>query len=1265
MFFHLVSHHHGLRPCMHQVSYDLLVDDSISVCQSSGKLTMLPLTFFPIPLQSLVILSLIIIVNCQTNSKTSNERYAPRFPHPPSFIVQYEYGNPGENIYTRLHGDFIKFPTISIASLTARLYPIVSIFTCLIGYILLLRSKTRLSLSPQNRNLFLMVFICLNLTRCSTLDIVAGSDYTCILIHPTSVKCFGQNTYGELGYGDTDFRGDGPNEMGDNLPDIDLGTNFNVIQLAAGNDHTCALSDTGTVKCFGNFEYGKLGYEDEVQRGDNLNEMGDNLPEVDLGHNFKVLQIATGTHHTCALSDAGTVKCWGRGRISQLSVKLLGYGDGNDRGKASGQMGDNLPIIDLGTNFNVTQIALAKRHTCALSDENDVKCWGDNEFAQCGYGTTKPGYGDVPDEMGDNLPIVDLGTGFKVKSIAANGYRTCAISQLDTLKCFGQNIYGALGYGDTENRGDGANEMGDNLPEVDLGTGFDVIQIAGYHSTCALSGSGLVKCFGHNNYGQLGLGDEDNRGDSSGEMGDNLLAVDLGTNFNVVSIAGNGYHVCALSASCSVKCFGLNDNGQLGLGDTENRGDDANEMGDYLPEVDLGTGFDVIQIVGYYSTCALSGSGLVKCFGRNHKGQLGVGDEDNRGDHSGQMGESLLAIDLGTNFNPVSITSNGYHVCAVSASCTVKCWGENSQGELGSGNTDKLGNHDNEMGNYLPEVDIQSAALCSSDPTVSPFSDPTAPPSDATVSPSSDPSASPSSKPTIAPSLKPTVSPSSDPTVSPSSHPTVSPSTKPTPVPSANPTLSPSAKPTAFPSSDPTSDPSPAPTVRPTQSPTNDPSRAPTKRPSPMPTLSPTTPKPTPPGTLSCGSIETGEYNGEILRFTINLPHKGDLIFDASASLFDVTAMEALDEERSVLLDADSDNDELITLYDMDNGNYVFSIYGGTQTGVQYEIRTSCPTPQPSSTPTYVPTLSPTSNPTRSPTPAPTQTLNPTIPTKSPVLIGGTTSLPSETPTEHPTSAPFQVTTIKVETQTSMISTITTDVNEERNDNTIFIVLVGVVIVVFIWMLVMLIVYLNKKRKAKSNEKEIVSRSVERVVSNTSTHMDAHTVPEETRTNGTELTQTQGAAAMKELVKKIRKRAKVTRDVDHPAASDLNEAQGATEMKELASNALKIAKVTVQSDGEDSDDSGESTSDDEMYDEIPKQKTLGEHMEDVSVPGAPKASVDLPDLPQEHVDIVVGGDDKKNEMGICTDCTFYKIGTIYEGNGCFYCSDCWSSYVPN
>jgi cysteine-rich repeat protein len=119
--------------------------------------------------------------------------------------------------------------------------------------------------------------------------------------------------------------------------------------------------------------------------------------------------------------------------------------------------------------------------------------------------------------------------------------------------------------------------------------------VTGDSHTCALL-DGRVKCWGSSHYGQLGLGDDESRGNAPGEMGDALPYVDLGADAVVVALAAQAYHTCAALESGAVKCWGRNIGGELGLGDSEDRGDDPDETGDALPVVDLGAGAHAVAV---------------------------------------------------------------------------------------------------------------------------------------------------------------------------------------------------------------------------------------------------------------------------------------------------------------------------------------------------------------------------------------------------------------------------------------------------------------------------------------------------------------------------------------------------------------------------------------------------------------------------------------------------------------------------------------------
>eukprot|EP01083_Nonionella_stella_P288194 980797_1 len=240
-------------------------------------------------------------------------------------------------------------------------------------------------------------------------------------------------------------------------------------------------------------------------------------------------------------------------------------------------------------------------------------------------------------------------------SISAFSLHTCVLQTtmnstgFNALKCFGTNDYGQCGYEHTTNIGDEPNEMAAFLPNIDTGIAtideIKQVETGAYH-TCILTHTGKAKCFGRNNFGQLGIGNNATKGNAPNTMSINLPFIDFGGSWVATQLAAGLEHTCALLSNVNgtapnvIKCFGNGQYGGLGYGDTERRGNEANEMGDYLPPIDLGNGFDPIQIaVRFQSTCALSASNKIKCFGKNGHGQLGIGDTVNRGGNVGQMGD--------------------------------------------------------------------------------------------------------------------------------------------------------------------------------------------------------------------------------------------------------------------------------------------------------------------------------------------------------------------------------------------------------------------------------------------------------------------------------------------------------------------------------------------------------------------------------------------------------------------------------------------------
>jgi alpha-tubulin suppressor-like RCC1 family protein len=422
-------------------------------------------------------------------------------------------------------------------------------------------------------------------------------------------------------------------------------------ELTAGSEHSCARYDNGAVKCWGYNDYGQLGLEDASTRADEANEMGDALPFVQLGKGARAARLVAGAQHTCALLDDGSVKCWG-----DNADGALGLGDSANRGDEPGEMGDNLPAVKLGTGKKAVALARGAFHGCAVLDDGTVKCWGANGVGQLGLGDDLS-RGDNPNEMGDKLPAVDLGTGKKVVSVACGTFHSCARLTDGSVKCWGLNSDGQLGLGDTASRGDAPNQMGNALAAVSLGAGKKVVDLAaGNAFTCALLDDGAVKCWGYNGSGQLGLGDTAPRGDEHAdgmggqdELGEKLPAVDLGAGKKATALAVGANHACARLNDQTLKCWGLNESGQLGIGTTLNRGDEPGEMGDALSAALLGSGAIVTSVATATPgdhTCARLEGGTVKCWGANLRGQLGIGSINPQGYSLATSGDNMLAVKL-------------------------------------------------------------------------------------------------------------------------------------------------------------------------------------------------------------------------------------------------------------------------------------------------------------------------------------------------------------------------------------------------------------------------------------------------------------------------------------------------------------------------------------------------------------------------------------------------------------------------------------------
>ncbi|MEO8363584.1 MAG: hypothetical protein ABI570_04280, partial [Ilumatobacteraceae bacterium] len=415
--------------------------------------------------------------------------------------------------------------------------------------------------------------------------IAAGDAFSCVILDDSAVKCFGLGADGQLGSASSSNIGDGVGVSVSAAAAIALGSGRTARAIATGASHACVLLDNYGVKCWGYGVDGALGYGDTTTRGTTSASMGDSLAPVDLGTGRTARSITAGAQHTCALLDDDTVKCWGRGASGQL-----GRGDTQTRGDEPGEMGNSAAAVALGAGRSARAIAAGANHTCALLDNGSIKCWGDNSYGQLGQGSLAA-IGDGVGVSVSAAATVALGSGRSAMAIAAGDAHTCALLDDGGVKCWGAGGNGRLGSGAADDIGDESNEMGDALVSISLGTGRTAIAItAGIAHTCALLDNYVVKCWGSGADGRLGYGNQNNVGDNTGQMGDALATVPLGTGRTARAIVAGAAHTCAILDDNSLKCWGNGGSGRRGSSSTLRAGHTSLTTGDNLPAVDLGSG---------------------------------------------------------------------------------------------------------------------------------------------------------------------------------------------------------------------------------------------------------------------------------------------------------------------------------------------------------------------------------------------------------------------------------------------------------------------------------------------------------------------------------------------------------------------------------------------------------------------------------------------------------------------------------------------------
>ncbi|MGB1845491.1 MAG: putative Ig domain-containing protein, partial [Candidatus Poseidoniaceae archaeon] len=255
----------------------------------------------------------------------------------------------------------------------------------------------------------------------------AGSYHTCAILDTGDLKCWGRDSSGQLGDG-------GTTNTDTNAPSatsIDLGTGRTAVAVSTSGETACAILDNGDLKCWGRGEWGNLG------DGTTTDTNAPSSTAVDLGSGRTALAVAVGRKHTCAILDNGDLKCWGRDYYGQL-------GDG---GTNTDTTEPSATAINFGTAKAVA-VSAGWAHTCAILDTGNVKCWGDDSLGQLGNGGVQS-YSDY-----SATPVsVSLGSGRTAVAISVGDAHSCATLDNGDMKCWGSGQFGAVGDGGTNGVG--------------------------------------------------------------------------------------------------------------------------------------------------------------------------------------------------------------------------------------------------------------------------------------------------------------------------------------------------------------------------------------------------------------------------------------------------------------------------------------------------------------------------------------------------------------------------------------------------------------------------------------------------------------------------------------------------------------------------------------------------------------------------------------------------------------------------------------------
>lgn len=411
---------------------------------------------------------------------------------------------------------------------------------------------------------------------------------------------------------------------------LEVAGNDRLSMLDSGTHHSCAI-DFGKLRCWGSNQYGELGVNlNSAQMSSSYVPMFAKIRAADGGNDLNnIMQVSAGGDFTCALTQGGAVKCWGRGDYGQL-------GNGDILHKLGA-------VAVSGMDTGVVRVEAGIGSACALKNDGSVFCWGNNMYGNLGNGSAFGAKSNVPVQVKLDAETPLAGA----VALSVGAMQACALLADGQVKCWGRGNAGQLGRGSTDDSNYAASVLEFGAPPALYRA---VALSSGYDSVCAQLANGQVKCWGANPYGELGIGSTSSVGLATSDMA-SLASVSLGE-LALRTVSSLSKHRCAVLLGGELRCWGYNYMGQLGQGNTSNLGD--NEMVNSAATVDLGTSFNLLDVsLGSGFSCArgfdlATSQNGIKCWGAGSSYlSLGLPSfSESIGDGPGEMGSILKLVNF-------------------------------------------------------------------------------------------------------------------------------------------------------------------------------------------------------------------------------------------------------------------------------------------------------------------------------------------------------------------------------------------------------------------------------------------------------------------------------------------------------------------------------------------------------------------------------------------------------------------------------------------